>query len=255
MITRSRLLLAAAAALTLALSACSSAPAPETSTAADAPAEVDPTTAARQMPAECSSLDLAPGAQLDGAALGACVARALSSYGSGKMRMDGDTAGDIEFTYTPDYSFQGEMQGFDGPVRITFLDGEMWIDSGSGPIRGDVNSENQEEQLAGLAGELYRFYSDLEVTAELIAAQPVWQVQDATELISLPSGDSVESFKIVSGGAFTWNDMPVSEFIVWFGEGWVPSATQATVDVMGMTSTRSQHFYDLGDPVTITPLG
>ncbi|MBP1324984.1 hypothetical protein JOF28_000216 [Leucobacter exalbidus] len=209
----------------------------------------------REVPASCAALDLQPGATLDGAALGTCVSEALSSYGSGKMRVTADSSGDVEFTYNPTYEFQGTLEGSDGAVKISYVDGVIWIDQGTGPVKGDLESENLEEQLAGAAGELYRIYSDLEQTKQMIQAQPSWTVEEGQDLIELPSGEIVESFRITSDEAFSWHEMPFSEFILWFGEDWVPVGDQASIDIQGMQSTHTQHFYDLGVPVTITPLG
>lgn len=244
----------------LALAGCSAEPAPDTAdagspSASAATAEEPALATDRVVPDSCAALDLSPGAQLEGTALGECVSEALSGYGTGKMRLTADTYGDIEFSYTPEYNFQGKLQGTDGPISIVFLDGEMWLDSGSGPVRGDLDSADPEEQLAGAAAELYRFYSDLEQTAQLIQSQPVWNVAQAQDAISLPNGDSVQSYRITSAGAFTWNEMPVSEFILWFGEDWVPVGDQATMSFLGTSATHTQHFYDLGEPVTIEPLG
>ncbi|MFF9352686.1 hypothetical protein [Streptomyces sp. NPDC014734] len=208
----------------------------------------------REVPESCAALDLKPGAKLDGAALGVCVSEALSSYGSGKMRLTADTFGDIEFTYDPKYSFQGEMQGTNGPFKMTFLDDVMWIDNGSGPVKGDPKSDDPEERLVGATGQLYRIYSDLEQTAEMVKSQPVWKVDEALDQISLPNGESVKSYKIVSDGPFNWNKIPVSEFILWFGDDWMPVGDQASVDFMGTKGTHTQNFYDLGEPVTIKPM-
>lgn len=207
----------------------------------------------RQVPASCAALTLAPGAVLDGVSLGECVSQALSSYGSGTMRMTGETYGDVDFTYDPTYSFHGDLSGPDGPLILTFVDGEMWVDSGDGPVKGDLQSEDPEEKMVGVAAALYRVYSDLEQTAELVRAQPVWRVEEARDQVSLPDGQIVESYRIVSDGPFTWNEMPVSEFILWFGDDWVPVGDQATINAFGQPMTHVQHFFDLGKPVTITP--
>ncbi|RLP77866.1 hypothetical protein D9V32_00585 [Mycetocola tolaasinivorans] len=261
--TRQRLLMSATTTMIAALALTGCAAASETekpaSPAASAPQETDapsatPATAERQVPASCSALTLALGAQLEGTALGKCVSEALSSYGSGRIHLTADAFGEVEFTYDPTYSFHADLQGSNGPLTITYVNGDMWVDSGSGPVKGDLNSDKPEEQLVAVTGELYRFYSDLEQTATLIAAQPAWRIDDAKDQVSAPSGDTVEPFKIVSDGPFTWNEIPVSEFILWFGDDWTPVGTQATVSFIGTTGTHTQHFYDLGKPVKIEPL-
>lgn len=253
---------AAIAAATLGLVGCSSDEAPqsksatsaETDSAAETPAEL-PAAGIREVPEACAELELALGAQLEGVALGECVSQALSSYGTGKMEISGETTGEVEFSYDPDFSVQGELQSPTGPVKLAYVDGEMWIDSGSGPVKGDAESAVLEEQLAAVAGELTRMYADIEQTVQLIQAQPVWRVAEDFETVELRDGELVEAYKIVSGGAFSWHEIPVSELTVWYGEDWVPLSTKATVEMMGMRSTNGQRFYDLGEPVTIVPLG
>lgn len=203
------------------------------------------------MPAECAALTLAPRATLEGAGLGECVSRALSSFGSGVLALEGDPSGEVDFTYDPDYSFHGDVMGFDGPISLTFLNGTMWVDSGNGPVKGDLDSEDPEEMMAGMAAVLYRMYSDIEQTASLVAAQPVWRVQENREPVTLPDGSVVDAYRIVSDAPFVWNEFPVSEYVLWYGEDWLPVGSEATISVMGQTATNTQKYYDLGKPVTI----
>ncbi|MEZ7005517.1 hypothetical protein [Streptomyces sp. AD55] len=213
-----------------------------------------PSKQAWQAPQSCTGLTLEPGATLDGTPLGQCVSEALSSYGSGKMHITADTYGDVEFTYDPTYNFQGELTGPDGPVKMVFLDGTMWIDQGDGPVKGDKDSDDPQEQLVAATGELYRVFSDVTYTAEMVRSQPVWKVDDAKDTIELPNGETAEPYRITSDGAFTWNGFPVKDFVLWFAEDWTPVGDQATVEVAGAQATHTQHFYDLGEPVHITPL-
>ncbi|RLP83058.1 hypothetical protein D9V34_07400 [Mycetocola lacteus] len=257
--TRQRILVAAstAACAALLLAGCSAEKAAEPAASAPpkvAEASASPTTSVRTFPTSCAGLNLSLGAQLEGGALGQCVSAALSSYGSGRMHLTADTFGEVEFTYDPSYSFSAHLEGPSGPISMRYVDGEMWVDSGTGPVKGDPNSDDPAEQLVAVTGELYRFYSDLQQTAELIAAQPAWTVDSARDQVTMPGGDTIESYKIVSDGAFSWNGMPVSEFILWFGDDWLPVGTQATVDFLGTSGTHTQHFYDLGAPITIAPL-
>lgn len=210
--------------------------------------------AARAVPEACAGLDLAPGATLDGAKLGECVAVALSSYGSGRMEMSSatDSEIDVEFTYDPDYSFQGGATSGAGPSRMVFLDGEMWVDSGAGFVKGDMEAPGSDAYLAAVAGAFYRQFSDVRQTADLIAAQSSWTVAPQRESITLPGGDVVDAYKIVSDSAFAWNDIPVAEFVLWYGDDWIPVGSQGTVEQFGFSSVQKQLFYDLGAPVTIT---
>ena len=207
----------------------------------------------REVPASCAALTLAPGSVLDGTGLGDCVSQALASFGSGTMQTIGDPYGEVDFTYDPDYSFRGEFTGPDGPISLTFVDGVMWVDTGSGPVKGDTESADPEEQMAGVAAALYRVFSDPAQTASLVAAQPNWTVQQARDQVSLPDGSTVESFKIVSDGPFVWNEIPVAEYILWYGDDWVPVGSQASMTVMGQSAINSQKYYDLGAPITIAP--
>lgn len=255
------------AALALALSGCSnttdtatpdetsvapSAGQSDSATDADTATETD-SPAERAVPTECASLDLAFGATLDGTALGACVATALSSYGSGRMHLTTESDGVIEFVYDPEYDFRGTIATDTGEMTLVFVDGEMWMDSGAGFIKGDLESGDVDEQMVGVTAELYRAYSDVRETAKLIQSQPTWNVSGAKESVDV-NGESVEAYRITSAGAFTWNEMPVAEFVLWYGEDWVPVGTEATMSVAGMSSTQSQRFFDLGDDIVIEPV-
>lgn len=213
-------------------------------------------TASREVPAECASLALAGDATYSGAELGACVSEALSSYGSGRMRMFGDDLdGTVDFTYTPEYSFSVEGKNGDDDIRMTYTDGTIWVDQGDGPVRGDVESDKQEEMLAGLVAEMYRVYSDPAMFADLVQASKAWTADSGTKAVELPDGSSVDAFRIVSDKPFTWNGAPIDEYVVEFGADWVPVSAAATMSVMGQRSTITQLFYDLGADITITPLG
>lgn len=223
-------------------------------TPSDAATEVP--AASREVPAECASLALAGGATYSGEALCACVAEALPSYGSGRMRMFGDDLdGTVAFTYTPAYSFSVEGKNAGDTIRMTYNDGEVWVDQGKGPVRGDMKSEKQEEMLAGFVAEMYRSYSDPAMYADLVRSSKGWTADAGTKAVELPDGSSVDSFRIVSDKPFTWHDAPVDEYVLEFGADWVPVSAAATMSVLGQSSTVTQHFYDLGADITITPLG
>ncbi|MER6499292.1 hypothetical protein ABT218_07845 [Streptomyces sp. NPDC001455] len=250
--------LATAVSLGLGLAACTkeaTEPRPADKKPTAESSKAAPSKQAWEAPQSCTDLSLQPGAVLDGAPLGKCVSEALSSHGSGKMHITADTYGDVEFTYDPEYNFQGELTGPDGPIKMAFVDGTMWIDQGDGPVKGDKESDDPKERLVATTGELYRLFSDVKYVAEMVQSQPVWKVDDAKDKIELPNGESVESYRIDSDGAFTWNGIPVKDFVLWFAEDWTPVGDQATTEIAGSQETRTQHFYDLGEPVDITPLG
>lgn len=220
-----------------------------------APAEAEPAPKEREIPAECASLTLAPDQTYTGAALSKCVAQALVSFGSGKMDMSGvDLDGTVQFTYDPNYSFEvaGTSNGTD--VKLVYTNDVMWVDTGGGWVKGDIESSNQEEMLAGVAGEMYRIYADPSMTAELIASGPEWQADSATATKTLPSGEEVETFRIANTAPFDWHDFQVEEFVFWYGADWVPVASQATSSVWDMPAmTYSQDFYELGADISILP--
>lgn len=251
--------LSAAFAVALLVGCTSPAPDPAPDQASE-PAEsatpsAEPTPDGWVAPAECEALDLTPGVSLAGADLGACVATALSSYGSGREWVESSSGtGEVVFRYDPEFEMQGTVQTSTGPMTLTFLDGTMWIDSGAGPVKGDVNSSDQEEMLAGLAGELYRIYSDPAMAADLISAGPTWTV-GAEEDVTLGNGESVRAFPIVVAAPFTWNEFPVADSLVWFASDWTPVGVRGTVSLMGQSETTTQTFYDLGEPVEIVPVG
>lgn len=215
----------------------------------------EPAQAAREVPSECSDLSLTAGQQYSGQELGACVSAALVSFGSGRMDSTGDQLqGTAEFLYSPEYSVKVAGKADGSSMSLVFVEDTMWVDNGSGWVEGDINSSDQEEMLAGLAGELYRIYSDPIQTANLVSGGDSWTTASALETKKLPNGQSVESFKITNDAPFTWNDIQVEELVLWYGPDWLPVATQATTSVAGLGSiTNGQEFYDLGTEITIEP--
>lgn len=250
----------------LVLAGCSGAPAatesetpasaPAVSAAATPSATPTPEPAGWTAPDECTAIDVSPGATVSGDELGACIQTALSSFGTGKETISGaELGGEIQFRYTPDFEFQGSLETGDGPVEITFLDGTMWIDSGSGPVKGDAESADPDEQMAGITGELYRVFSDPSFAGDLIAASPTWTVASAQESITLANGEAVPATRITSDAPFSWYDLPVQKYVVWFADDWTPVAAEGTASFFGASSTVTQQYYDLGEPVEITPVG
>ncbi|WP_040167579.1 hypothetical protein [Microbacterium gorillae] len=242
----------------LTLTGCT-APSAEPTESAAAPTEApsatpteEPVAEGRTVPAQCASLDLAPGAHFAGATLGECVAVALSSYGSGRMMLDDDLSGTVDFTYAPDYAFQGTVTGPSGEARVVYVGGKMWMDTGSGFVEGDPESSDPQVRMVGAVAALYAHFSDVRQTADFVRAQPGWSVAAERKPITLPGGTTVDAYEIVSDGAFTWNEVPVDEMVLRYGEDWVPVGVQATVSAFGSTVTQSQTFFDLGVPITIT---
>lgn len=244
-----------------ALTACSAQVPPESSAAPTEPAAnsgAPEATAEPQgwtAPESCAALDLTPGATLTGTALGECIAAGLISFGSGKEHVDGGTlSGEISFRFDPDFEFQGTVSSNGEPLTMTFIDNVMWVDRGDGPVRGDVSSADLDEQLVGVAGELYRIYSDPTQHADLMSASPAWVVGDSEPLV-LGNGETHNGIRVSSAAPFAWNEIPVNEYHVWFAEDRSPLGNRATISMMGITDTTTQTFYDLGEAVEITPVG
>lgn len=253
-----RMMIAAlAAAGMLTLVGCS-APAegdvePSKKPSAETSADADPADPGWTAPEECSSLDLNVGATLAGSALGECVAQSLVSFGSGRETVQTSTnTSEVAFRYDPDFEMQGETKTTDGSMRLTYVDGTMWVDDGSGPVKGDVDSDDMDEMLAGLTGEMIRIFADPAMTADMVARGAEWVVGEQVD-VELGNGETVRAFPIDVAAPYTWNEMPVQEHVVWFAEGWVPVGGRGTVATMGMTETTTQTYYDLGEPVEITP--
>ncbi|MDA4891357.1 hypothetical protein PFZ55_31200 [Streptomyces sp. MS2A] len=206
-------------------------------------------------PAECAALPLSPGAAYDGATLGACVAMALRSTGSGLETIrSGSQNGEVRFRYAPDFEMQGTIDDAEGSMEVTYIDGQMWIDRGTGPIAGDVTSADPEVMIAGIAGELTRIFADPAATVDLIAASPTWTVQEPAP-VELPNGTTVDAYRIVSDAAFSWGGVGVDAYELWYSDGWVPVGATGTVSFLGLTETATQYYHDLGSPVEITPVG
>lgn len=220
----------------------------------ETPAASEEPAPGRVVPDPCAVLTLSGGATYGGPELGACVAEALRSYGSGRMRVTGEgLSGDVDFTYRPDYEFHVDGRTPTGVVDLTLVDGEMWLDTGDGPVKGDPGSDDPEERLAGVAAELYRVLADPATTVDLVRASDGWTASASATSVELPDGTSVDAFRIVSDGPFRWNEIAIDEYVLLFGDGWVPVGADGTTTVMGMTETITERYWDLGADLTITP--
>lgn len=219
------------------------------------PTEAEPAAPVREVPSECSALTLDFNTTYSGAEFSKCVTAALTSFGSGRMDMYGDDLnGNVNFTYAPDYSFEVTGTSNGQATKLVYVGTEMWVDNGAGWIKGDINSSNQEEMLAGLAGELYRIYADPAMTAELIAGAQEWRSGAEFEMRGLPSGDTVEAYRIVNTQPFAWHDMQIQEFVMYYRKDWVPVGSSATSSMGGMAPmTYAQDFWDLGADISIKP--
>ncbi|MGM7670671.1 hypothetical protein [Microbacterium sp. A93] len=205
-------------------------------------------------PDSCTSLSLLPGNTLAGDALGACVEEIMPSLGSGKEILHNSYGtGQAVFRFVPDFALQGTTAGSSGGIGVTFLGDQMWVDFGNGPVKGDVNSTDPEEVIAGAASELYRFFTLPSTNATMVASSPSWNVSEI-ETVDIGNGETAEAYRITSTEPFTWLEMPVDEYVLWFAPDWTPVGSESTATMMGVTETSRQTYYDMGEPVEITPV-
>ena len=207
----------------------------------------------REVPEECASLTLATGETYKGKDLAYCVTAALTSYGSGMMDMSGDELqGTVQYTYTPDYSFSVEGEANGSAVKLVYNGEGIWADHGNGWIKGDTESDDYEVQMVGMVAEVYKAYANPAVTAAMIAGADTWTADAKTEVRTTPAGDKIETIRIANSEPFTWNEIEVKEFVLWYGEGWVPVSSEATSGLPGFpAATVGQEFYELGSDITI----
>lgn len=256
----------AAVALTLALAGCTgqTTPAPPASSASGAAAPSptatepapSPTTAAPAVdtPPECETLDLSAGT-VAGADLGPCIQATLVRYDSGTLTIDGDElAGTVVYHYDPAFEFRGDLETGAGPAAISFVGGVMLLDEGDGPVVADVGASDAGSQAAGSTAEVYRVFSDPGFMGDLIGAGESWSVSDAPEKVETPDGGSVDAYRLESGAAYSWYDIPIDSYTLWLTADGRPVAAESTTGFLGRTATVTQHLTGLGEPVTITPL-
>ncbi|WP_405373558.1 MULTISPECIES: hypothetical protein [unclassified Microbacterium] len=265
------LAVAAAAVAAFTLTACGPASSPSPGAtgpasaaptpSAAAPAETstpdpEPTAAAREVPPECESIDVELGGTLYGGDLGSCLQAAIAGYDTGMLTLTGpELAGEATYHYDPQFEFRANLETGDGPVEMSFVDGVMMLDDGSGPVVGDPESDDPDTRLAGVAGELYRVFSDPGFIGDLIDASESWNVADATDEVQLRSGETVTAYRVESSAPFRWFDIPVDSYAVQFTADWQPVSAASTSDFFGTSSTITQEFSRLGEPVSIEPLG
>ena len=249
----------AALGIVVVLSGCAASETPTQKTpdaVAETPAAEDPSDEPTwAAPAICQDIDLTPDVIVPGSVLGGCVAEALPSFVTGKEFVETSMqSGEVVFRYRgTELDMQGGSDGDAGTTQFTMLDGTMWMDSGSGWVKGDVNSDDQEAQMIGATAEIFRTYADPVHYADLISAGAEWRV-GAAESVTLGNGENIEAYPIAVTAPFTWNDIPVTASLAWFAEGWVPVGVRGTVEMFGMTETTTQTWYELGEPVEIVPV-
>lgn len=260
-------LLAATAAAAVLLAGCSAdaTPDPSASATADAGAPATPSASAAtspsataeppvvETPVECETVDLAAGT-IAGTDLGPCLQAILVRYDSGTLTISGDElAGTVAYHYDPLFEFRGDFETGAGPASLSFVDGEMLLDAGDGPVIADVGASDPAEQEAGSTAEAYRVFSDPGFMGDLIGAGDTWSVSAAPEEVETPDG-SVEAYRLDSAAAYTWYDIPIDAYTLWLTEDLRPVAATSTTGFLGRSATLTQQLSGLGEPVTITPL-
>lgn len=204
----------------------------------------------------CEPISLDLGAELAGADLGACLQASVAALDTGVVELlSPELAGHVEYRYDPSFAFAAELETGDGAVAMSYVDGVMLLDDGTGPVVGDLESEDEAEQMAGMTGELYRVFADPGFVGDLIREGELLNVASTLESVELADGTSVPAYRIDSAAAYTWYDIPVDALTVWVTEDWTPVAAESTTAFLGRTSTIRQEFSGLGEPVTIRPLG
>ncbi|MEU9315052.1 hypothetical protein [Streptomyces sp. NPDC048295] len=207
-------------------------------------------------PSECDGLQLKGGETLAGSALSNCLVAALKAYGSGtESVLSGDESGTSQFVFGDDPALSGSMTGPEGEKSYVFKGDDEWIKTpGLGKwVKGDANSTDPQEQLVAATGKLYRALADPAVTARMIASAPEWTVEAERPVLSLENGENVEAWRIANKKPYTYLGAAVREHILWFGDDFTPYGGQAESSAGGVMTTTTQHFYDLGKPVTIEP--
>lgn len=264
---RSAPLAAAALAVAALLAGCSAEPAPAPTASASEPSATAPAApsstpaptasapAEAVVPEECEAIPFAPGGSLTGTELGPCLQAVVARHDTGTLTLSGaELAGTVSYHYDPMFEFRGDLETGDGPVSVSFVDGELLLDTGDGPVVGNVESTVPEEQMAGATGELYRVFSDPGFMGDLIGASESWSVSATTESVSLPDGTAPAAYRIDSAEPFAWYDIPIDAYSVWVTEEWMPVAAESTSAFLGRTTTITQQFTGLGEPVRIEPL-
>ncbi|MBD0707302.1 MULTISPECIES: hypothetical protein [unclassified Streptomyces] len=207
-------------------------------------------------PAECDGLQLKGGETLAGPALSKCLVAALKAYGSGtESVLSGEESGTSKFVFGDEPALAGSMTGPEGEKAYVFKGDSEWIKTpGLGKwVKGDAGSTDPQEQLVAATGKLYRVLADPAVTAQMIATAPEWTVEAERPVISLENGEDVKAWRIVNKKPYTYLGAAVREHILWFGDDFTPYGGQAESQTGGVMATTTQHFYDLGEPVTIEP--
>ncbi|WP_330238823.1 hypothetical protein [Streptomyces sp. NBC_00525] len=227
-----------------------SSPAASSPASSAAPATSEAAPAPYTEPAACESLGLASEATLAGKDLAACVSAAFAAYGTGtESLLVGDRSGITRFRVGDDPALAGDVDGADGKKAANSyvsIGGEEWIKSD-----GAWEKSDSKEAVDAELGRKYRTVSDPQGIADVIGSFSTWKVDTEKALISLENGKDVQAWRITNAEHFDHDGSEVVEYIVWLDDDGTPVGVQNTSNTAGKSRTYSQHFYDLGQPVTI----
>ncbi|WP_326697581.1 hypothetical protein OG909_09685 [Streptomyces sp. NBC_01754] len=217
-------------------------------------AEEESSPAAYTTPDVCEDVKLEADSTISGKLLAACVVAAMEAYGTGtEYVLSSDQSGTTRFRFGDDPAMAGDIDATGGEkTSFVFLGDEEWLRTDGTWVKGDPDGDAG-AMLVDSVGKAYRKLADPQVTADVIAASPTWKVESEKAVISLENGKDADAWRIVSVEPFDWNGAKMSEYIVWLEDDATPVGAQGTSTFGGVRDTTVQHFYDLGQPVTIEP--
>ncbi|MGW1185287.1 hypothetical protein ACWD7Y_05545 [Streptomyces drozdowiczii] len=201
-------------------------------------------------PAECTGLGLKSEATLAGKDLAGCLSAAFAAYGTGTENLlVGDRSGTTRFRLGDDPALAGDVDGADGKHAANSyvsIGGEEWIKSD-----GAWEKSDSKEAVDAELGKKYRTVSDPQGIPDLVGSFATWKVDTEKALISLENGKDVQAWRVTNAQHFDYEGSEVVEYIVWLDDDGTPVGVQNTSNTAGKSNTYVQHFYDLGQPVTI----
>lgn len=220
---------------------------------AAAPPSPIPTTSAPAVEAAASCLSIdAAAPTVNGATLGTCFADALHAVGSMKATYEtGDRRQQADIRLRPDIAIHATTTDADGTSEVIFVDDVAYENDGTGWIRGDVSSDDDDEMVLGGVGELLVAVFAGDVLKQSIAACPVWNIEPGTTRITLPDSQVVETREFICAEPFESFGTTVGPMSVWIDEDWTPYGTQSTVTGFGQVVEGAQYYFDHGVEVDI----
>lgn len=238
-----------AALCALLLSGCTGGPAsaPSADQVADDSATPTPTASAVEAAPSCLQIDTSE-PTVDGTTLGTCINDALYAIGTFKAssNMSGEPM-EAEIRLRPDIALHGTSPD----SEVVYLDGIAYDNDGDGWVKGDIESDDSEEYVAGLAGQalLAAFAGD--IMKQTIAACPVWNIETGTKKITLPNDIVVDARVFACAGPVDMLGTVVDPMSVWMGADWTPYGYQSTTTGYGQVIEGVSYYYDHGKPVEI----